>query len=285
MPLFVVLNCSPSSPTQGLKQTSPKQEPPAWRFLMPHELPVSAWLLAIRSVTATMTKGREEAKSVPPNSLTKITLKSWSACSTHVPLTEARPHFHFGTMFYIPCQHITGSPWKGENQQVNSPAFLFHLPPPHPRLGLSLLPPPFLSVCASSHTWERIPGGTPRLSLSSSLIPLVSVSPKRWWIQRKVLWPWKQDSLRDDSGSTAWELCDSDSENQLVFPRGKEGIAQEFGMDMYTRLYIYIYIGSQQGPTVRYVPAWMGGEPGGEWIRVYVRLSCSALHLKLSRHC
>ena len=65
MPLFVVLNCSPSSPTQGLKQTSPKQEPPAWSFLLPQELPVSAWLLAIRSVTATMINGREEGKSVP----------------------------------------------------------------------------------------------------------------------------------------------------------------------------------------------------------------------------
>ena len=33
-----------------------------------------------------------------------------------------------------------------------------------------------------------------------------------------------------------------------------------------------------------YVAAWMGGEFGGEWIRVYVWLSPFAVHLKLS-HC
>ena len=176
-------------------------------------------------------RGREIST---PNSLTKIT---WSACPTHVPLTEARPYFHFGTMFYILCQHITGSPWKGENQQVKFPCLPLPVtPPPRPHLCLSPLPPPFLSVWASSHTWKRTPGGTLQPSLSSSLIPLVSASPKRWWTQRKVLWPWKQDSLRDGSGSTAWELRDSGLENQLVVPRGKEGIAQEFGMDMYTLL-------------------------------------------------
>ena len=29
----------------------------------------------------------------------------------------------------------------------------------------------------------------------------------------------------------------------------------------------------------------MGGEFGGEWIRIYVWLSPFALHLKLSQHC
>ena len=31
-----------------------------------------------------------------------------------------------------------------------------------------------------------------------------------------------------------------------------------------------------------YVDSWMGGEFGGEWIRVYVWLSPFAVHLKLS---
>ena len=34
-----------------------------------------------------------------------------------------------------------------------------------------------------------------------------------------------------------------------------------------------------------YVAAWVGGEFGGEWIHVYVRLSPFAAHLKLSLHC
>ena len=34
-----------------------------------------------------------------------------------------------------------------------------------------------------------------------------------------------------------------------------------------------------------YVAAWMGGGSGGEWIHVYVWLSCIAVHLKLSQHC
>ena len=32
-----------------------------------------------------------------------------------------------------------------------------------------------------------------------------------------------------------------------------------------------------------YVPAWMGGEFGGEWIYVYVSLSPFTVHLKLSQ--
>ena len=33
-----------------------------------------------------------------------------------------------------------------------------------------------------------------------------------------------------------------------------------------------------------YVTAWMGGEFGGEWIQVYVWLSCFVIHLKLSQY-
>ena len=43
-------------------------------------------------------------------------------------------------------------------------------------------------------------------------------------------------------------------------------------------------MGSQQGPTVCYVPVWMGGEFGGEWIHVHVWLSPFSVHLKLSWH-
>ena len=56
---------------------------------------------------------------------------------------------------------------------------------------------------------------------------------------------------------------------------------------MYTLLYLkwitnkdllYSTWNSAQG----YVPAWMGGEFGGEWIHVYVWLSPFAAHLKLT---
>ena len=49
---------------------------------------------------------------------------------------------------------------------------------------------------------------------------------------------------------------------------------------------------NQQGPSVQHMElcsmllvAWMTGEFGGEWIRVYVWLSPFAVHLKLSLHC
>lgn len=70
MPLFVVLNHSPSFPTQGLKQ------PPGMEF--PNASGTSSVsLLAIRSVMTTMVNGREGGKSIPQTlSLIKITLKS-----------------------------------------------------------------------------------------------------------------------------------------------------------------------------------------------------------------
>ena len=34
-----------------------------------------------------------------------------------------------------------------------------------------------------------------------------------------------------------------------------------------------------------YVAAWMGGESGGEWILVYVRLNPFTVQLKLLQHC
>ena len=63
--------------------------------------------------------------------------------------------------------------------------------------------------------------------------------------------------------------------------RGK-GIVREFGMDMYTLLYLkwitnkdLLY--STGNPAQCYVAAWMGGEFGGE-----SRLSPLVVHLKLS---
>ena len=69
-----------------------------------------------------------------------------------------------------------------------------------------------------------------------------------------------------------------------------EGIAREFGMDMYTLLYLiwmtnkallYNTWDSAQG----YPAAWMGGDLGGKWIRECVWLSPFTAHLKLSQHC
>ena len=69
--------------------------------------------------------------------------------------------------------------------------------------------------------------------------------------------------------------------------KGGEGIVREFGMDMYTRLYLkwvtnkdLLY--STGNPAQCYMAAWMGGEFGGEWIDVYVWLSSFPVHLKLS---
>ena len=60
-------------------------------------------------------------------------------------------------------------------------------------------------------------------------------------------------------------------------------------MDMYPLLYLkwitnkdLLY--SAGNSAQHSVAAWMGGEFGGEWIHVYVWLSHTAVHLKLS-HC
>ena len=69
-----------------------------------------------------------------------------------------------------------------------------------------------------------------------------------------------------------------------------EGIVREFGIDMYTLLYLkwitnkdLLY--SARNSAQCYVAAWMGGESGGEWIYAYAWLSHFAVHLKLSQHC
>ena len=68
-----------------------------------------------------------------------------------------------------------------------------------------------------------------------------------------------------------------------------EGMVREFGMVMYTLLYVkwvsnkgLLY--SPGDSAQCYVAAWVGGEFGGEWIHVCVWLSPFAVHLKLSHY-
>ena len=68
-----------------------------------------------------------------------------------------------------------------------------------------------------------------------------------------------------------------------------KGIVREFGMDMYTLLYLkwitsknLLY--STWNSALCYVAAWMRQGFEGEWIHVYVWLSPFAIHLKLSQH-
>ena len=74
--------------------------------------------------------------------------------------------------------------------------------------------------------------------------------------------------------------------------RWVEGIIREFGINMYTLIYLkwitnkdLLY--STWSSAHCYVVAWMEGEFGGECIYVYVELNPFAVHLKLliSQHC
>ena len=52
------------------------------------------------------------------------------------------------------------------------------------------------------------------------------------------------------------------------------------------KLLIYVTEGKEKKKKKEeMVPSWMGQEFGGEKIQVYVWLSPSAVHLKLSQHC
>ena len=64
------------------------------------------------------------------------------------------------------------------------------------------------------------------------------------------------------------------------------GIVREFGIDMYTLLYLKwitnkVLQYSTGNSAQCYVAVWMGGELGGERIHVCVWLSPFAVHLKL----
>ena len=78
----------------------------------------------------------------------------------------------------------------------------------------------------------------------------------------------------------------------LWFPEGRmgEGIVREFGMDMDTRLYLTWrtnkdLLDSTGNSAQCHVAAWMGGEFGGAWIHVHVRLSAFTVCLKPSQQC
>ena len=67
-------------------------------------------------------------------------------------------------------------------------------------------------------------------------------------------------------------------------------IVREFRMDMYSPLHLKRItnkdlLHSTGNSAQCYVAAWVGGEFGGEWIRVCVWPSPFAVPLKLSQHC
>jgi len=70
---------------------------------------------------------------------------------------------------------------------------------------------------------------------------------------------------------------------------GGDGKVRELGMVMYTLLY-FKWISNKDvlystwTCAQCYLAAWMGGEFGGEWKHLYVRLSPFSVHLKLSHH-
>ena len=81
----------------------------------------------------------------------------------------------------------------------------------------------------------------------------------------------------------------ADSKNELMVAGGK-GIVREFGMDMYTLLYLKwttnkdpLY--STWNSAQCFMAAWMGLGFRREWTQVYVWLSPFAFHLKLSQRC
>ena len=69
-----------------------------------------------------------------------------------------------------------------------------------------------------------------------------------------------------------------------------KGTSKEFGMDMYTLLYLNWItneglLDSTGNSGQRCVAVWTGEGRGGEWIRIFVWLRASAVHLKLLQHC
>ena len=84
--------------------------------------------------------------------------------------------------------------------------------------------------------------------------------------------------------------CAFESELMAVGEGWGEGIVREFGMDMYTLLYLkwitnegFLY--SPWNSAKCCVAGWMGGEFGGEWIHVYAWLRPFTVPLKLPQYC
>ena len=96
-----------------------------------------------------------------------------------------------------------------------------------------------------------------------------------------LTWRTNEDLL-DNTGNSA-----QSSVITLWSPGGRmgEGIVRESGMDMDTLLYLTWrtskdLLDSTGNSAQCHVAAWMGGELGGEWIRVYVWVSPFIDHLK-----
>ena len=67
----------------------------------------------------------------------------------------------------------------------------------------------------------------------------------------------------------------------------RQGIVREFGMDMYTLLYLkWVTSKALLCSTCHSAQCCVAAQTGGvEWIQVYAWLSLSAVHLKQSLHC
>ena len=106
------------------------------------------------------------------------------------------------------------------------------------------------------------------------------------------------DTLLHLTWRTSKDLLDSTGDSAqysvitLWSPGGRmgEGIVRESGMDMDTLL-DFTWRASKDlldstGDSAQcHVAAWLGGEFGGEWVRVHVWLSPFAVHLKPSQRC
>ena len=110
--------------------------------------------------------------------------------------------------------------------------------------------------------------------------PRGGVSQRR----RKTMWhPYMWQLKGDDARELTYRTeRDSDFENELMVAGGRE-IIKGFGKGMYTLLYLQritnkdiLY--STWNSAQCYVPAWMGGDLGGEPMHVYVRLSFFSVH-------
>ena len=85
----------------------------------------------------------------------------------------------------------------------------------------------------------------------------------------------------------------TDLENELMVSRGEpwgKGIVREFGMDMYTHLYLKWMtnkdlLNSTWNMAHCYMAACLGREFGGELEHVYVWLNLFIVHLNLPQHC
>ena len=69
-----------------------------------------------------------------------------------------------------------------------------------------------------------------------------------------------------------------------------EGRVREFGIITHTHTYLKwitnkVLLCKTQNSCQSHVAASMGGEFGGGWINVNIRLSPFAIHLELSQHC